>query len=126
MADEIKAVAWTYRRIDGQAIRENDVIARTPDELGGEIDLYPSAWKREIPLYTAQQLLALVERAMPAAEMLVAVRSLIPGARDNDWAIPTAHGCRVVDARMAHGWNEAREQFLTNLTALVGEMEKTK
>jgi hypothetical protein len=37
--------------------------------------------------------------------------------KEGDWAIPTPHGARIVDARMAYGWNQCREEMKERLAA---------
>ena len=50
-------VAWLYKWIGAYGVRKpGDIIARTPAELGGHVDLHPRNWERLSPLYAAPPL----------------------------------------------------------------------
>lgn len=46
--------------------------------------------------------------------------ALLPMVQSGDWIIPHKFGGRVVDARMAYGWNECRKEMLELLAAAPG------
>lgn len=57
--------------------------------------------------------------AVPPEAVEVEGTALLAGAvKLGDWAIPTRCGARIVDARMAYGWNECRKAMLEAIDAL--------
>jgi hypothetical protein len=101
---QAEPVAYLYEWIGEQGLRKSGaLIARTADELGGNIDMYPTSWKRLGPLYDAPVI------ALPAqAEQVAAVRAatdqqanVLPpfaapagqhDARDPNWLLSTMDG----------------------------------
>ena len=55
--------------------------------------------------------------AIPPEAVEIEGTALLAGcARIGDWAIPTKCGARIVDARMAYGWNQCREAMMESDT----------
>jgi Lar family restriction alleviation protein len=70
-----------------------------------------AAWNRRTPPAGAG------EAVLPAAAEPITERAVgLPTVAVGDWIIPTGAGsCRVVDARMAYGWNQCREEVRERL-----------
>ncbi len=66
--EPVQPVAWMYEGIGD--LTEGRVIARTLEELGGDIDMHPHAWQRTHPLYTTPPNLPTQQEVMRLARAL--------------------------------------------------------
>jgi hypothetical protein len=100
-----RAIAQAWRELAPTATRHMraDEFGSAVQQRAAELDATPPAGAGEAVLPAA---------AEPITERAVGLPTVAVG----DWIIPTGAGsCRVVDARMAYGWNQCREEVRERL-----------